>query len=219
MNHKKITFSIVFFLILAIGLSIGFSSPTIINSNGNFATPKASVGEITIITPENKTYTEPDSGYYPATYGFENNEIGAPPSDWQIDPMDGSSYIEVDQHLDGHNYVVEQRKNGGTMRANMVKRFGSNASVGSVEFWFYKDTDSGTDATRLYILGDAGTGDGRFEYGFTNGDLHYGFWDTRTVVATDILTKNLWHYIQVEFDTSQGVQIRVDSVLYGAGYA
>lgn len=36
-------------------------------------TPKTSAGEITIVTPENKTYTQPDSGYYPTTYGFEND--------------------------------------------------------------------------------------------------------------------------------------------------
>lgn len=39
-------------------------------------TPKTSAGEITILTPENKTYTGTMNGYYPATYGFENENPG-----------------------------------------------------------------------------------------------------------------------------------------------
>ena len=30
---------------------------------------------VDILTPENKTYTEPTSGYYPGTFGFENDII------------------------------------------------------------------------------------------------------------------------------------------------
>lgn len=41
----------------------------------DFISPKSSAGEITIITPENKTYTQPDSRSYAATYGFENDYI------------------------------------------------------------------------------------------------------------------------------------------------
>ena len=220
-THISISLLVLIVSFTVVGaLGMLFSSSLVIQDVEKCNTPKSSAGEITIITPEEKIYTEPDSGYYPAIYGFENNKIGEAPSDWQIDPMDASSYIEVDQHLDGHNYVVEQRKNGGTMRANMVKEFDTNGTVGSVEFWFYKDTDSGTDSTRLYILSDAGDGNKpRFEYGFTNGDLHHGFWNTRTVVATNILTKNTWHHIKVEFDIMQGCQIRVDGILYGADYA
>ncbi len=40
---------------------------------------RSSDGEITIITPENKTYYQAMDGYYPATYGFENDEDGSDP--------------------------------------------------------------------------------------------------------------------------------------------
>ncbi|GAG77035.1 unnamed protein product, partial [marine sediment metagenome] len=33
-----------------------------------------SISPINIITPENRTYTQPMSGYYPGTYGFENED-------------------------------------------------------------------------------------------------------------------------------------------------
>jgi len=36
----------------------------------NYYKPMTNAQDITIITPENKTYTESMSGYYPATYGF-----------------------------------------------------------------------------------------------------------------------------------------------------
>lgn len=53
---------------------------TIINHN-----PKISGNQITITTPENKTYVEPRSGFYPATYGFEEEPAGysnREPVDW-----------------------------------------------------------------------------------------------------------------------------------------
>ena len=77
-----------------------------------YKTPKTSDGEITIITPENKTYTEPDSGYYPATYGFDNDLPGSEPSGWVVRQPDGSGFIEVDAIHAGHRNVVELRKTG-----------------------------------------------------------------------------------------------------------
>ncbi|MFX1316940.1 MAG: hypothetical protein ACFE9T_13845, partial [Promethearchaeota archaeon] len=44
--------------------------------------PKLNAEVINLTTPENKTYFDPMSGYYPATYGFESVNDGALPSDW-----------------------------------------------------------------------------------------------------------------------------------------
>jgi len=73
-------------------------------------TPKLSAGEIAIITPENKTYTEPNYGYYPATYGFENELHGTIGLDLEfLDEYYGhapSAYTDIkviDGPVDGHN--------------------------------------------------------------------------------------------------------------------
>jgi len=43
--------------------------------------PKTNTNELIINTPENKTYGAPMSGYYPATYGFENDMVGSDPAE------------------------------------------------------------------------------------------------------------------------------------------
>ena len=110
-------------LILILSLSVAGS----INQNFKpkiiIETPRASDGEIIIITPENKTYTEPDSGYYPATYGFDNDLPGSEPSGWDVRQPDGSGFIEIDAIHAGHKNVVELRKTGGTNKAQLTKNF------------------------------------------------------------------------------------------------
>ena len=67
------------------GISVGMLnlSPLLVQNSDVIENPKSNAGEITIITPENKTYTESDSGYYPGTYGFENDENDALPEEWE----------------------------------------------------------------------------------------------------------------------------------------
>ena len=47
--------------------------------------PKISDNEVQIITPENKTYSTPMSGYYPVTYGFEEDKNGNIPWNWNVE--------------------------------------------------------------------------------------------------------------------------------------
>jgi hypothetical protein len=90
------------------------------------------VKSINLITPENKTYTEPMSGYYPATYGFENDEIDAIPRDW-TDESYGPTWFKVIANEDGHNNVLQlYDTTGGDPYA--IKAIGNKES-GTVEFW------------------------------------------------------------------------------------
>ncbi len=63
-------------LVLILSLMITGSQNQSVEPQYEQKTPKTNAGEITIVTPENKTYIQPDSGYYPATYGFENEIVG-----------------------------------------------------------------------------------------------------------------------------------------------
>jgi len=66
---------------------------TISNSNLNGITqyeseifPKTSaIQDINIVSPVNNTNITPESGYFPATYGFENDEGSTVPDGWTKD--------------------------------------------------------------------------------------------------------------------------------------
>ncbi|MFX1599610.1 MAG: hypothetical protein ACFFB6_03345 [Promethearchaeota archaeon] len=170
---------------------------------------------ITIITPENKTYTEPMSGYYPASYGFENDNVGDNPKGWSTTEPSGCGFVEVDASLNGHNKIVEVRKNGGTTRVLIEKSFEENLTEGTVEYWLYKDTASGTDGTIIYLVGDVGSAYFLIE----NGNLYRGPYPSRVLIASGVFSANTWYHFRIDFDVSQGYQIYLDGILYGAGYS
>ena len=175
---------------------------------------------IDIITPEAKIYEKGMSGYYPATYGFENDRPGESPDDWILNVMDGSSFVAVDSNLDGHNNVVEIRKDGGINSAGMSNNFDLNVSIGAVEFWLYKDTDSGTDATFFSVVSTENF-NGNAQGVIMDGDFYYMTSDfgSRILVASDIFSINTWHHVSLEFNISIGWQITIDDILYGQNYA
>ena len=176
---------------------------------------KPSNSEISINTPENKTYTEGMLGYFPATYGFENDQNGELPYGWLFSDYDGGSFIEVDGTKDGHNKVLEVRKNGGIIYCGARVMFSKNASVGSVEFWLYKDTAGGTDATKIDLLGEGG----EIRFIIENQDLFYGDYGTRVLIVSNVFSANIWYHVRIDFDVSLGWQIQLDDILYGGGYA
>lgn len=109
MNNKKSKYIVLGMLLLIwIGNLIVFlpreNKSFEINSQENLPL-KLGAGEITIITPENKTYTSIMSGYYPATYGFENDTDGEFPTGWSV--LEAGGTANVISTLDGHNKVVE----------------------------------------------------------------------------------------------------------------
>jgi len=63
-------------LVLIVSLTITGTQNQSVESMYKLETPRAGVGEITAVAPENKAYTESNSNYYPATYGFENEIVG-----------------------------------------------------------------------------------------------------------------------------------------------
>ncbi|MFX1343460.1 MAG: hypothetical protein ACFFAI_00015 [Promethearchaeota archaeon] len=97
---------------------------------------RISASEINIITPENKTYTEPMNGFYPATYGFENDENGIVPAEWVDSKEDPLMINEIITELDGHKKILHMDK-GNTFgdNNNMVNYFKSAQQYGTIEFW------------------------------------------------------------------------------------
>ena len=100
------------FLVLILSLSVAGAVNQNFKPKIIIETPRASDGEITIITPENKTYTEPDSGYYPATYGFENDVDASIPQSWVDNSQSGCSARVVSEKT-GHKKVVHLDDDSG----------------------------------------------------------------------------------------------------------
>ncbi|MFX0139287.1 MAG: hypothetical protein ACFFDN_36945 [Candidatus Hodarchaeota archaeon] len=139
MKRKQIWKKLIFFLIVFSLFSFNFISYA--NLKYKFKTNykgenllKSSDNEISIVTPENKTYTQPMSGYYPATYGFENDVIGTSPQDWnEISEVDRTTTIE--ETFDDHRHVLKMWDNTASHELTTGNNFQSQ-STGKVEFWW-----------------------------------------------------------------------------------
>ncbi len=72
------------------------------------------------------------SGYYPATYGFENDEVDSVPLGW-TDESGGTSSIKIVASEDGHNKVLELKEgsSGDPYAVNAI----DDVENGTVEFW------------------------------------------------------------------------------------
>ena len=82
-NKSKSVFLAVFTIVFLLSVisNLNFNNNSLFHNTINEETsPRSSANEITITTPENITYTEPMSGYYPALYGFENDFDGNNPT-------------------------------------------------------------------------------------------------------------------------------------------
>jgi hypothetical protein len=90
---------------------------------------------ITIITPENKTYTEPMSLYYPGTFGFESDTVGVTPNGWTQEGG-GSGTVQCAEYThenSTHRYVMAILEyDSGQYTRNS---FSATQTQGTVEFW------------------------------------------------------------------------------------
>ncbi len=216
MKIKK-SYVILSLLIFTISFSITGRKYQTFRTQYNFATPKLSVGEISIITPENKTYTQPDNGYYPGSIGFEDDLIGTIPDDWWYRVPDGGSFYRVVDEWQGRKNVYEIRKNGGSIKIETNVNFSTPATIGSVDFWLYKDTGSGIDPSRINL--EDGYETDYFTFGFEAETFYTGPWEDKQQIFPNAFSEDEWHYVRVDFNMSKGWQVQIDDTLYGAGYA
>ena len=146
-SSKKISNIRILIIILSlllgqtIFLSLRFNGTDMIDNSSDIILPKESSSHINIITPENRTYTEPMSGYYPAIYGFEDEPQGTYGTDLSIsDEWTGNmaSYLRMytlDGPYDDHNkvFTIFDSQAGGLTTG--VHNFDNPQSSGTIEFW------------------------------------------------------------------------------------
>lgn len=177
-------------------------------------TPKTNANEIIIVTPENKTYTEADSGYYPATFGFENDLSSTPPQGLVSTAGPGTS-IEVIDDLDGHKKITRlyDGASGGNNYANLSHIF-SPQSTGVVEFWFRRSgveevihIDLWNESIYCLSLYSQNRGSG----------LAFEYFDGTDYVTIISHNSDQWYHHRLDFNCTSGTfDWYIDEVLRGA---
>ena len=176
----------------------------------------SNIPSIEIITPENKTYTEPDIGYYPATFGFENDEDDTIPNGWEyrLTIPQGDSYIKIIPSLDGHEKVLDLNK-GNTYGSHLLAGHNfSDQEFGTIEFWL-RTTDV-TEATEFILrnrnndasfcaIGVGGQGLGPNFTIYTSGG-----WQSLPYPANN----NKWYHIRFQFECGTGNHYGLDQFFF-----
>ena len=159
--------------------------------------PNTSDGEITIITPENITYTEPMEGYYPATYGFENDLDGIIPQEWFLGIATGGT-AQVVSELGGRKKVVQMVDTVTNGYPYLTQTF-IPQTTGIVEFYVRKESGSTQVGVELRSAGVIATGI-RMDYG-NNGKFEAYQGAGYLEIATSDYSDQTWFHIKIVFDT------------------
>lgn len=92
---------------------------------------------IDVISPHEGIYNSPMTGYYPATYGFESDDSGSVPNEWD-DFSSGNAYAHVVGSAYGHQKVIRLSDpfQWGACPSAGVRNSFEYKNKGTIEFWF-----------------------------------------------------------------------------------
>ncbi len=175
------------------------------------------LSEFVLISPEDKAYTGPMSGYYLSTYGFENDANGAFPHDWT--PESDGGTCQVIPSLGLHHKVVELYDSSVADFVGyigMTNNFSSKQTAGTVEFYF-RSTD--VDKRTEILLYENSNGDGIYLKIMYNRTWYY---KDMTNVGLDPIESNRWYHFRIEFNSTSGTfELWIDGIKvtkYGGVY-
>jgi hypothetical protein len=153
---------------------------------------------IDITTPENITYTDPMSGYYPATYGFENEHIDAIPEEWSSIIVDNQScHTNINSEIGGHKNVLEcfHAINGSWHIRNYF-----NNTEGTIEFWVMHNSYNPNNILDIIISNSSHYP--IFTSYFIGGN--YQVYTDMGQITMGTYTINTWHHIRIDFRFKSG---------------
>ncbi|NVM36487.1 MAG: hypothetical protein HWN81_12900 [Candidatus Lokiarchaeota archaeon] len=177
--------------------------------------PKLSATSINITTPENKTYTEPMGGFYPATYGFENESDGTNGTDIGfVDSLDGGGSVEVISELTGHSKVIYYNTTANWQWAN--NSFELSQTSGTVEFWIRLGE---TNERHVIYLLDGSGGSISLNW-WEDGYLKYDDRPDGIIETIESYNALQWYHVRIEFDLAIDWHLWIDGVSKdgGSGY-
>jgi len=179
--------------------------------------------EINITSPENITYNGPMNGYYPATYGFENDKNGTSGTD--IDFVDDyisnppNTWTKIVPEFNGHKKVLECYDHStdavGWWHNHSAQTFGT--------YEFYMATSDPTYASVIYIYnGGPPTALFGFRIDLDKFRCTNSGWIDVPGAPTPVA--NTWYQIRIDFECTGGIymelaqykyQVWINNVKYG----
>jgi hypothetical protein len=189
-NKSKILGIALLSVILLSGLIPLIKIESNTNLFGDF--PFGSLGTITINSPEQKTYSGPMTGYYPATYGFENDANGADPAGWSVSEGTGITISVVDTQA-SHRKSLELDDSSSVNGAAVAQSMGTHDG-GTVEFWVMSTNAAKATAILIY-----GTGDLKVHLCIDSNKLSY--WDgSNWLQTTCSISNSVWYRISIVYE-------------------
>ncbi|TXT65282.1 MAG: hypothetical protein BAJALOKI1v1_450012 [Promethearchaeota archaeon] len=158
---------------------------------------------ITIETPENISYMEPMAGYYAATYGFENDELGTIPEGWTLTNGLGGT-AQIISSNGGHNNILELHDDSQP-QLELENNFAPQTS-GTIE-WYTKFSST-SDDFNIHLQSGSST---HILIGFNHGDIQYnnGSWQSILPYST-----TEWYHFRLEFNsTAESYDLYVNTQL------
>lgn len=189
MGKLKLNNLILAFLFLSLAFSFNTLSdvqaPKSNELSRNFL-PEASNSEITILSPENKSYSQ-NTGDYINSYDF--NDI----------PEYIDSYGRINE-LDGHRNIFKITYGNGFTIQNQFSRT-------SGTFEFYLRTEDASDRTVLSFEGDDTVA--HIYFYILNDEWYYLDWDSQNSQIINLTDDykpldDTWHHIRIDFECSTG---------------
>ncbi|MFX1316556.1 MAG: hypothetical protein ACFE9T_11880 [Promethearchaeota archaeon] len=202
LNYKTILVSL-FILSLLITFNFSFFSKDSIYISSSIDDNKIKLNQqdIDIISPENKTYAEPMSGYYPGIYGFENEINGATSTDIafvDLDDSDSICYGEIIASIGDHNKLLKVYDGNLTGRYSLYNNLKSTQESGSIEYWIF--TPDAAYVNAFQLLDSTET---KVFIRISHNHFQYrqpSMYFYNICIALD----NIWYHVRIDFECGNG---------------
>jgi len=208
----------IIYIVLGIFLSLCLVSITDFIPSENYSsdinnqekTPlQPSAGEIIIITPENKTYTSAMSGYYSATYSFDEDNVGENPNNWVVSEDGGT--VNVVSELDGHTKVIELYDTSDSDFPYVLNYFDNNKTTGTVEWWWC--SDSNTEVVQFLITDADNSAHINILTSYTSSTwIQYNDSTAHNIAQ---YLPDTWYHMKVQFDVAGQWYLWINGAQYG----
>ncbi|MFX0007165.1 MAG: hypothetical protein ACFFA7_06425 [Promethearchaeota archaeon] len=205
---KKTAYFFHLILLLTSVISIFlFSTSVLINNNMkilydnsiNVNDLRSSDPDITIITPENRSYSHPMNGYYPATFGFEDEVDGTSRTDIRYvdntNAIQSNCYVDIQNNYQGHIKVLRVYDGNTAGNAEAQHYFTSNHTSGTIEWWWC--TAMGGSGAMWYHFHEGTMGTIAGSLVMANGEFRD--MDGNMV---QLITTNRWYHHKLTFNTA-----------------
>ncbi len=159
--------------------------------------------------------SEPDAFIYPATYNFEDDEVGDFPDGW-IDSDGANCETTIIASLDGHKKVMQLNDQGGATRCQAIIYAFTQGLNTTIEFWLTKDSVAADTVFMFDIYDD---NDRLISLRWEDNDLDYwnGGWVS---IKDDFLVANVFSHFRIVLDdTANTFDCYIDGVLEGSDLA